>query len=72
MLEVQDESSKNSDAERASKLISLLISSSETLRSFSEFMSVMSFKTENDVTWLQKWWTDNFFLQKSVIVKLQT
>ncbi len=61
LLEVQDKSSKNSDAEKVSKLISSLISSSKTSRSFSEFMSIMNFKTEDDVTWLQEHWEVNFF-----------
>ncbi len=50
LLEVQDESSKSSDAEKASKLISSFISSSETFKLSSKSTDVMSFKTENDVT----------------------
>jgi hypothetical protein len=50
LLEVQDELSKNSDAERASELISSLIFSSKTFKSSSESTDVMSFETEDDIT----------------------
>ena len=54
LLEVQDESSKSFDAERALELILLLISSSKTFRSSSESTDVVNFETEDDITWLQE------------------
>ncbi len=61
LLEVQDESSKSFDAERALELILLLISSSKTFRSSSESTDVVNFETEDDITWLQEHWKVNFF-----------
>ena len=49
LLKVQDELNKNSDAEKALKLILLLIFSSKMSRSFSEFMNIINFKTEDDI-----------------------
>ncbi len=54
LLEIQDELSKNFNAEKVSELILSLISSSETSRSFLEFMNIISFETENDVAWSWK------------------
>ncbi len=62
LLEVQDELSKSSDAEKVLKLISSLISSSKMFKSSSKSTNVISFKTENDVTWLWKHQEVNFFM----------
>ncbi len=61
LLEVQDELSKSSDAEKASKLISSLISSSETFRSSSKLTDVVDFKTEDDIVWSWERRRVNFF-----------
>ncbi len=61
LLEVQDESSKNFNVKKASKLILLLISSLKMFRLSSKSTDVMSFKTENNVAWLQECQEVNFF-----------
>ncbi len=62
LLEVQDELNKNFDTEKALKLILLLIFLSKMFRSSSESTNVISFKTEDDVAWLQKHQEVNFFV----------
>ncbi len=61
LLEVQDELNKNFDVEKVLKFISSFISSLKMFKSSSKLTDVMSFKTEDDITWLQKCWKVNFF-----------
>jgi len=68
LLKVQDELSKSFNAKKTSELILSLISSSETFKSSSESINVMSFKTEDNVTQSQRHQEVNFF---AMIVKLQ-
>ncbi len=54
LLKVQDELSKNFDAEKVLKFILSLIFLLKMSRSFSKFISIISFKTKNNVAWLQQ------------------